>query len=77
MIAAEDRNGNKTTLTYDSGTGRLASVADPAGRGSLTFSYDGSGRIASIADWASPARSVQYGYDTAADSGRSGTARTT
>jgi YD repeat-containing protein len=63
LIAAEDRNGNTTTLTYD-GSGRLSSVADPAGRGSLTFGYDGSNRIISVTDWASPARTVQYGYDS-------------
>jgi len=37
LIWAEDRNGNRTTLTYDA-QGRLTAVAEPAGR-ALTFEY--------------------------------------
>jgi YD repeat-containing protein len=57
-----DRYGNASLLGYNS-QGQLASVGDPAGRGSLTLAYNASGLLASIADWASPTRSVQYGYD--------------
>ncbi len=56
-----DRYGNASTLTYN-GSGQLVSVSDPAGRGSLTFSYTNN-LLTSVTDWASPARSVQYGYD--------------
>lgn len=38
-------------------------MSDPAGRGSLTFGYT-NGNLTSVTDWASPARSVQFGYDT-------------
>ena len=57
-----DRNGNASTLTYN-GQGQLTGVSDPAGRGSLTLGYTG-GALTSVTDWASPARSVQFGYDT-------------
>ncbi len=61
-----DRYGNQSSLTYDSTTGRLTSVSDPAGRGSLSFSYDStSGRLTSVSDWMTPsARTVQFAYTT-------------
>jgi RHS repeat-associated protein len=37
LLWAEDRNGNRTTLTYDA-QGRLTAVTEPAGR-ALTFEY--------------------------------------
>jgi RHS repeat-associated protein len=61
----KDRYGNTSTLTYNS-VGQLTSVSDPAGRGSLTFSYDiTTKRLTSVTDWQTPsARRVSYGYDT-------------
>ncbi len=66
LTALKDRFGNTSTLTLD-GQGRAISVSDPAGRGSLTLSYDTcfTGRLCRVSDWSSPSRSVQYGYDTA------------
>lgn len=55
-----DRYGNASTLTYT--TGKLTSVSDPAGRGSLTLAYTGA-LLTSVTDWASPARTVTYQYD--------------
>lgn len=66
-----DRYGNASSLTYD-GNGRLATVSDPGGRGSLTFGYDANGRLTTVSNWLSPARVVQFEYDT---SGRLTTAR--
>ncbi len=58
-----DRFGNHSDLTYNANK-QLTAVSDPAGRGSLTLSYDpATGRLVSVSDWASPARSVRYGYD--------------
>jgi len=58
-----DRYGNNSILAYN-GSGQLASVSDPAGRGTLSFSYDpATGRLTSVSDWRSPARSVQFEYD--------------
>ncbi|HEV8634174.1 MAG TPA: DUF6531 domain-containing protein, partial [Chloroflexota bacterium] len=59
-----DRYGLGARLTYDA-TGRLAAVADPAGRGSLTLAYDPtSGRLTSVTDWQTPTpRVVRYEYD--------------
>ena len=46
--ALKDRYGNQLTLTYDA-NGRLATIADPAGRGSLTLTYDAtSGRLTDV-----------------------------
>ena len=41
----------------------LASVSDPAGRGSLNFAYDSAtGRLSSVTDWVG--RVVRYAYDS-------------
>jgi YD repeat-containing protein len=61
LIKVTDRYGNSSTLSYNS-SGQLTSVSDPAGRGSLTFSYTAA-LLTSVTDWASPARSVTFGYD--------------
>lgn len=50
----EDRIGNAQTYTY--GSGRLATITDPAGL-VTAFGYDGSGKLASITD---PAGRVSY-----------------
>jgi RHS repeat-associated protein len=58
LIREADLNGYASTLSYD-GSGRLASVADPAGR-TFTFGYTGA-RIASVTD---PGGRVEsFGYD--------------
>jgi len=62
----EDKNGNRTTLTYDA-QNRLVTVAEPAGR-SLTLSYTSPVSptlVSAVTD--STGRSVQYTYDAAAD----------
>ena len=64
LVRLAPRHGSQSTLSYD-GSGRLASIGDPAGRGALTLGYDPtSGRLTSVTDWATPARVVRYGYDT-------------
>ena len=62
VIAVTDRYGNTSTLTYGS-NGQVASLSDPAGRGSLTFAYDTcfSGRLCSVTDWSN--RVVAFTYD--------------
>jgi RHS repeat-associated protein len=62
LIRIEDRYGNISVMSYN-GDGELSSVSDPAGRGSLTFTYDGAGRLQSVSDWMTPARTVIFGYD--------------
>jgi YD repeat-containing protein len=61
LTSIADRFGNASTLTYTAG--RLTSISDPAGRGSLTLGYT-SGLLTSVTDWSSPARTVTYQYDT-------------
>jgi YD repeat-containing protein len=61
LIAIVDRNGNVTSLTYDS-LGRLVTVTDPASR-SLTFSYAPSSYVVAGVS-SSVGTSVTYGYDT-------------
>jgi|GEM_PF-959907 len=61
LLYLKDRYGNKTTLGYVNG--QLKTITDPAGRGSLTLSYDPSGHLVSVADWLSSQRTVQFGYD--------------
>jgi RHS repeat-associated protein len=60
LTTVRDRYGNSSTMTY--AAGRLASISDPAGRGSLSLGYT-NGLLTSVTDWASPARSTAYGYD--------------
>ncbi|MBV8717673.1 MAG: RHS repeat protein, partial [Chloroflexi bacterium] len=62
LTAITDRYGNQSNLTYNA-FAELASVSDPAARGSLTFTYDpASGLLTSVTDWTG--RVVKYGYDT-------------
>ncbi|HEX5824722.1 MAG TPA: RHS repeat-associated core domain-containing protein [Candidatus Limnocylindrales bacterium] len=61
LTQVRDRFGNASNLSYD-GNARLATVSDPAGRGSLTFGYT-NGLLTSVVDWASPARTWTYQYD--------------
>jgi RHS repeat-associated protein len=60
LTTLRDRYGNASTLAY--AAGKLASISDPAGRGSLTLSYTNN-LLTSVTDWASPSRSVTYQYD--------------
>jgi RHS repeat-associated protein len=64
LIRLMDRYGNRSLLSYNT-SGQLTSVSDPAGRGSLTFTYDPtSGRLLTVTDWQTPtARVITYGYD--------------
>jgi RHS repeat-associated protein len=57
-----DRFGNLSVVRYDDAY-RVASVSDPAGRGDLTFGYDGAGRLTRVTDWLAPARVLTFGYD--------------
>ena len=62
-----DRFTNESELTYNSTTGRLSSVSDPAGRGTLSFSYDSSGRLTSVSDWDTTPRVIGFEYVSATD----------
>ena len=42
----------------------MSTIGDPAGRGSLTLTYDANGRLWKVTDWLSTARVVEYSYDT-------------
>jgi RHS repeat-associated protein len=62
LLWAEDRNGNRTTLTYDAQS-RLTAVAEPAGR-TLTFEYTSpvsTTLISRITDYA--LRNLQFTYN--------------
>jgi YD repeat-containing protein len=61
----EDRNLNRTSLTYGTAGGQtvVTAVSEPAGR-KLTLQYDAGGRISSLTDPAG--NRVVYGYDAAA-----------
>jgi YD repeat-containing protein len=61
LKAIIDRNGNTTQLSYDT-SGRLATVADPAGR-HLTFNYTGSSTLVSTVT-SDVGISLSYSYDT-------------
>ncbi|MBI4493761.1 MAG: RHS repeat protein, partial [Chloroflexi bacterium] len=63
LTGVTDRYGNQSTLTYTGS--QLTGISDPAGRGSLSLSYDTcfAGRLCQVSDWASPARVVQFSYD--------------
>jgi YD repeat-containing protein len=60
LIAIIDRNGNTTTVAYDS-SGRLSTVTDAASR-SLTFNYTGNSSLASSVS-SSVGISLSYSYD--------------
>jgi YD repeat-containing protein len=62
LIAIIDRNGNTTTVAYDS-SGRLSTVSDPASR-TMTFTYGGSfpNLVKSVST--SVGISLSYSYDT-------------
>lgn len=60
LLWQSDRNGYRTTLTYDDARPtKPARATDPAGR-SLSFGYDGSDRLSTITD--SSGRRVTLGY---------------
>ena len=59
-----DRYGNSITFNYVSGTHKLSSITDTAGR-SLSVAYDSSNRITSITDSNGPStRTWQYHYNS-------------
>jgi RHS repeat-associated protein len=60
LLSETDPSGKTNTLTYDSGTGRLAQVADDFGH-VLTFQYNADGRISSITNPGNNA--IAYTYD--------------
>jgi YD repeat-containing protein len=63
LIAIIDRNGNTTTVTYDS-SGRLSTVTDAASR-TLTFTYGNSTFISLVTSVSSSVGiSYSYAYDT-------------
>lgn len=61
LIAIIDRNGNITTVAYDS-SGRLSTVTDAASR-QLTFTYGSSGTLVATVS-SSVGVSLSYGYDS-------------
>jgi YD repeat-containing protein len=61
LIAIVDRNGNTTTVTYDS-SGRLSSVVDAASR-HLNFTYGGSNSLVTGVT-TDAGISLSYSYDT-------------
>jgi RHS repeat-associated protein len=60
LTALADRYGNAASLAYNA-SGQLGSVGDPAGRGTLAFTYNASGLLTKIADWSG--RTVLFGYN--------------
>lgn len=61
LLSITDRNGNATTLTYDSAN-RLVTVTDPASR-TLTFTYQNSSSYLVIGVSSSVGVSTSYAYD--------------
>ena len=61
LIAIIDRNGNTTTVGYDS-SGRLSTVTDPVSR-QLTFTYGGTNNFVTTVT-SSVGISLSYSYDT-------------
>jgi len=64
LTSIVDRNGNTTTLSYDS-VGRLVSVTDPASR-QLTFNYGSGSSLLVTSVTSNFGVSVSYAYDTSA-----------
>ena len=62
LIAIIDRNGNTTTVAYDS-SGRLSTVTDAASR-TLTFTYGGSFTNLATSVSSSVGVSLSYSYDS-------------
>jgi YD repeat-containing protein len=62
LIAILDRNGNATTVAYDT-SGRLSVVTDPASR-TMTFTYGGSFPNLATSVTTSVGVSYSYSYDT-------------
>ena len=60
LIAIIDRNGNTTTVAYDS-SGRLSTVTDPASR-TLTFNYTGGSTLVTSVT-SSVGITLSYSYD--------------
>ena len=46
-----DRFGDIVTLAYNSGTAKISTITDPAGR-TIAFTWDASARLTQIVDWA-------------------------
>lgn len=68
LIQLHDPYGNLSQLTYESATGRLLSIGDPAGRAgaTLALAYDipcGTGRLCTVSDGIG--RAVRFSYDGA------------
>ena len=59
LESVADRNGNETTLAYESG--RLTTITDPAGR-QITLSYNGEGLVESAED--PMGHVVEYAYES-------------
>ena len=59
LISVADRNGNQTTLSYDT-NGRLASITDPFGR-TLTLTTNAGGQVLSISDTLGTIATYTYG----------------
>ena len=61
LTSIVDRNGNRTTLTYD-GTNRLVTVTDPASR-HLTFTYQSPSSLLVTGVSSDVGISISYAYD--------------
>ena len=59
LVAEGDRNGNTTTLTYNS-AGQLTMITDPSNR-TITLAYNADGQIQSATD--PKGQAIDYGYD--------------
>ncbi len=59
LESVTDRNGNKTTLSYDK-SGKLEAIADPAGR-KITLTYNGEGLVESAKD--PMGHVIKYAYE--------------
>ncbi len=61
LVKETDRNGNAVTLAYNSGTKRLETVTDAAGR-KLTYAYNGEGQVETVKD--PMGHTVKYAYES-------------